>query len=353
MKKEQWDATSARTGPTDEDEQVNQASALWARPKSEITEEQYHEFYKHVAHDFEPPLAYSHSQGRGPPGIHAAAVHPAAGAVRSVGPRAPARHQALRAARVHHGRRRAADAGVSALRARRDRLERPAAQRLARNPAAIARRRDDSRRRRSSACWRCSTISPSTTAGQISRRSGRSSAGSSRKASARTTATSERIAKLLRFASTHDDTDAQTVSLADYVGRMKDGQDAIYYVTADSFAAAKNSPHLEVFRKNGVEVLLMYDRIDEWVVSASDRVRRQAAAVGRQGRSRSGQARRRTPKKQEQEKEDRRVQGPARTHAEGAGRAGQRRARHAPPDRFAGVPGDRRAWHEHEPASVC
>ena len=62
--------------------------------------------------------------------------------------------------------------------------------------------------------------------------------------------------------------EAQTVSLSDYVGRMKEGQDAIYYITADGFSAAKNSPHLEVFRKLGVEVLLMYDRVDEWVVSA-------------------------------------------------------------------------------------
>ena len=78
----------------------------------------------------------------------------------------------------------------------------------------------------------------------------------------------ERIAKLLRFASTHGDAEAQTVSLSDYVGRMKDGQEAIYYITADGFSAAANSPHLEVFQKLGVEVLLMYDRVDEWVVSA-------------------------------------------------------------------------------------
>jgi molecular chaperone HtpG len=77
----------------------------------------------------------------------------------------------------------------------------------------------------------------------------------------------ERIAKLLRFASTREGTEAQTVSLPDYIGRMKDGQDAIYYITAESFAAAKNSPHLEIFRKLGVEVLLLHDRIDEWVVS--------------------------------------------------------------------------------------
>jgi molecular chaperone HtpG len=77
-----------------------------------------------------------------------------------------------------------------------------------------------------------------------------------------------RIAKLLRFASTHDESDAQTVSLSAYLGRMKEGQDAIYYMTADGLSAARNSPHLEVFRQLGVEVLLMYDRVDEWVVSA-------------------------------------------------------------------------------------
>jgi molecular chaperone HtpG len=77
----------------------------------------------------------------------------------------------------------------------------------------------------------------------------------------------DRLAKLLRFASTRDDSDAQTVSLAEYGSRMKDGQEAIYYITADSYAAARNSPHLEIFRKLGIEVLLMFDPIDEWVTS--------------------------------------------------------------------------------------
>ena len=77
----------------------------------------------------------------------------------------------------------------------------------------------------------------------------------------------ERIGKLMRFASTHKDTEEQDVSLAEYATRMKPGQEKIYYVTAESFAAAKNSPHLEIFRKKGVEVLLMYARVDEWVVS--------------------------------------------------------------------------------------
>ena len=76
-----------------------------------------------------------------------------------------------------------------------------------------------------------------------------------------------RIAKLLRFATTHADSDAESVSLAEYVSRMKEGQRKIYYVTADSFAAAKNSPHLEIFRKKGVEVILLHNRVDEWLVS--------------------------------------------------------------------------------------
>jgi molecular chaperone HtpG len=77
----------------------------------------------------------------------------------------------------------------------------------------------------------------------------------------------ERIAKLLRFASTHTDVAEQTVSLDDYIGRMKDGQEKIYYLTADSFAAARNSPHLQIFRRKGIEVLLLSDRVDEWLVS--------------------------------------------------------------------------------------
>jgi len=77
----------------------------------------------------------------------------------------------------------------------------------------------------------------------------------------------ERVVKLLRFASTHGGSDAQTVSLADYVGRFKEGQDKIYYVTAETYAAAANSPHLEIFRKKGIEVLLLTDRVDEWMVS--------------------------------------------------------------------------------------
>ena len=81
------------------------------------------------------------------------------------------------------------------------------------------------------------------------------------------TANVETIAKLLRFASTHTDSSAQTVSLEEYVSRMKEGQEKIYYITADSYAAAKSSPHLELLRKKGIEVLLLSDRIDEWMMN--------------------------------------------------------------------------------------
>ena len=146
MKKEEWDATARENKVTDEDEQVNQASALWARPKSEITEEQYHEFYKHVAHDFEPPLAYSHSKVEGRQEYTQLLFIPQ---------RAPYdlwdrehRHGIklyVRRVFIMDDAEQLMPA-YSAIRPRRDRLERSAAQRLPGNPAAIARRRDDSQR---------------------------------------------------------------------------------------------------------------------------------------------------------------------------------------------------------------
>ena len=102
----------------------------------------------------------------------------------------------------------------------------------------------------------------------------------------------ERIANLLRFASTKSDGGEQTVSMSVYMGRMKEGQDAIYYITADSYQAARNSPHLEIFSKLGVEVLLMYDRVDEWLVSLLTEFDG-SAAVRREGRARFEQAWRR------------------------------------------------------------
>ena len=172
---------------------------------------------------------------------------------------------------------------------------------------------------RSGACCRCSRTSPRTDKDKYAtfwKEFGRVL----KEGAARTHANRERIAKLLRFASTHADSEEQDVSLADYVCRMKEGQDKIYYVTADSFAAARNSPHLEIFRKKGVEVLLLSDRVDEWLADQPHRVRRQAAAIGRQGRARSRQARRRAGKGGAG-KGGGRVQGPHRAVEQSAGRA--------------------------------
>ena len=145
MRKEEWDKDKGEIVERDELETVNQASALWARPKSEITDEQYKS-----STSTSRTTAATRSPGR-TTASRAAPSTPScstsrAGAVRPVGSRAPPRHQALREARLHHGRRRAAAARVPALRARRRRLRRPAAQRVARDPAGVARRRRDPRR---------------------------------------------------------------------------------------------------------------------------------------------------------------------------------------------------------------
>lgn len=132
MNKEKWDEEKKEiwSSPT-KTKPFNQASAPWARPKSEITDEQYKEFYKHVAHDFEDPLAYTHAKVEGKQEYTQLLYKSAEGAVRSVGSQRPPWHQALRAPRLHHGRRRKADAALPALHPRGGRLKRPAAQRLA------------------------------------------------------------------------------------------------------------------------------------------------------------------------------------------------------------------------------
>ena len=141
MKKSEWKDGAKR--PPTRTRPSTRPPRCGRGPRSEITEEEYNEFYKHVAHDFEPPLAWSHNRVEGKQEYTSLLYIPSKRAVRPVGPRQPPRHQALRAPRLHHGRRRAADAALPALRARRDRLGRPAAQRLARDPAGEPRHRGD------------------------------------------------------------------------------------------------------------------------------------------------------------------------------------------------------------------
>jgi molecular chaperone HtpG len=265
MKKERWDTDAKKQVQTDEDEQINQASALWARPKSEITEEQYHEFYKHVAHDFEAPLAYTHAKVEGRQEFTQLFFIPQR-APFDLWDRDHRRGIKLYVRRVFimddaeqllppylRFVRGIVDSNDLPLNVSREILQQSRDVQTIRTASVkrvlsliedLARDHAD----KFTTFWK--------EFGRVLKE------GAAEDASNR-----DRIAKLLRFASTKSDTDEQNVSLADYVGRMKEGQDAIYYITADSFSAARNSPHLEIFRKLGVEVLLMSDRVDEWVAS--------------------------------------------------------------------------------------
>ena len=265
MKQEEWDKDNRVYRTTGKDETVNQASALWARPKSEITEEQYHEFYKHVAHDFEAPLAYTHNKVEGTKEYTQLLYVPA---------RAPFDlwdRDHRRGIKLYVRRVFIMDDAEHLM---------PAYMRFVRGvidsndlPLNVSREilqeSKDVETIRAGSVRRVLSLLEDLAENQKDKyatfwnefgRVLKEGVGEDH-------ANRERIAKLLRFASTEKDTEAQEVSLADYVSRMKEGQDKIYYVTADSFAAARNSPHLEIFRKKGVEVLLMYDRVDEWVAS--------------------------------------------------------------------------------------
>jgi molecular chaperone HtpG len=265
MKKEQWDAEAKAQVATAEDEQVNQASALWARPKSEITEEQYHEFYKHVSHDFDAPLAYTHARVEGRHEYTQLLFIPQRAPfdlwdrdhrhgiklyIRRVFVMDDAEHLMPAYLRFVRG---IIDSSDLPLNVSREILQDSADVTLIRNASVkrVLGLLDD-----------LAAKEPEKYA-TFWKEFGRAF----KEGIVEDTGNRERIAKLLRYASTRGDGPAQATTLAEYVGRMKEGQDKIYYITADGYPAARNSPHLEVFLKLGVEVLLMYDRVDEWVVS--------------------------------------------------------------------------------------
>jgi molecular chaperone HtpG len=245
------------------EEKANQASALWTRPKNEITDEQYIEFYKHVGHDFDAPLAWTHNRVEGRQEYTQLLYIPS---------RAPFD---LWSRDHRHGLK---------LYVRRvfimDDAEQllPGYLRFVRGvvdsndlPLNISReilqQNRDVEGIRAGCTRRVLDLLDSLDAekyAQFWREFGRVL----KEGPAEDVANRARIAKLLRFSTTHSDKEEQTVSLADYVARMKPGQDKIYYVTAETFPAAKGSPHLEMFRRRGIEVLLLHDRVDEWLVSS-------------------------------------------------------------------------------------
>ena len=264
MKKEEWDKDKSEYRVTDEDETVNQASALWARPKSEITQEQYDEFYKHVAHDNESPLCHTHARVEGNKEYTQLLYIPAK-APFDLWDREHRRGIKLYVRRVfimddaeqlmpNYFRfvRGVIDSSDLPLNVSREILQQSKDIEAIRGGSVrrvLGMLEDlaENQKEKFTTFWR--------EFGRVFK-----------EGIGEDYANRERIAKLLRFASTHADTEAQDVSFADYVSRMKAGQDKIYYVTADTFAAAKNSPHLEVFRKKGIEVLLLAERVDEWMV---------------------------------------------------------------------------------------
>ena len=248
----------------DEDETVNKASALWARPKNEITQEEYDEFYKHVAHDFEAPLAHVHSRVEGKQEYISLLYIPQRAPfdlwdrekrhgiklyVKRVFIMDDAEQLMPNYLRFVRG---VIDSNDLPLNISREILQHNRDIDAIRSGSVkkvldlledMAKKEPD----KYAKCW--------TEFGRVLK-----------EGVVEDTANRERIARLLRFSSTLADQETPDVTLADYISRMKPEQDKIYYVTADSFAAAKNSPHLEIFRKKGIEVLLLHDRIDEWVV---------------------------------------------------------------------------------------
>ena len=263
MKKTEW--KDGVETPTDEDETVNKASALWARAKKDISDDEYAEFYKHVAHDFEPPLAWSHNRVEGKQEYISLLYVP------SHAPFDLYDREKRHGIKLYVRRVFIMDDAEQLM---------PQYLRFVRGVIDSA----DLPLNVSREILQSSRDIDAIKAGSVKKVLGlledlaenqpekyvefwKAFGKVLKEGPGEDFANKERIAALLRFASTHTDTDAQVVSLKDYIGRMKEGQSAIYTITADSFAAAQHSPHLEIFRKKGIEVLLLSDRVDEWLMS--------------------------------------------------------------------------------------
>jgi molecular chaperone HtpG len=265
MKTEPMPAEEGKEPEAPQDETVNRASALWTRPKREIKSEEYEEFYKHVSHDFEPPLAYSHNQVEGKLNYTSLLYIPKRAPfdlwdrehkhgvrlyVRRVFIMDDAESLMPRYLRFVKG---VIDSDDLPLNISREILQQNAVVDKIRTAAVkkilgLLEKMAEKEPEKYSEFWK--------TFGRVLKE------GPGEDFTNR-----EQIAKLLRFSSTHTGGEEQTVSLDDYLSRMKEGQNKIYYIATDSFASAKNSPHLEVFRKKGIEVLLMWDPVDQWLSS--------------------------------------------------------------------------------------
>lgn len=246
-------------------EVVNSASALWARSKNEIEEQEYKDFYKSICHDFEDPLAWSHNRVEGKYEYTSLLYLPKRAPFdlyerdQSNGLRLYVQRVFImdeadklmpRYLRFVRG---VVDSADLPLNVSREILQSNKVLDAIRNGSVkkvlgLLQNMADDEPEKYNEFW-----------GQFGQ--------ALKEGPGEDFANREQIAKLLRFASTHSDSKEQNVSLDDYVSRMQEGQNKIYYITADSFAAAKGSPHIELLRKKGIEVLLMFDRVDEWSMS--------------------------------------------------------------------------------------
>ena len=250
---------------TEETETVNKASALWVRPKSEITDDEYKEFYKHVAHDFDEPAGWLHNKVEGTQSYTSLLYVPKQAPFdlfdreRRYGIKLYVKRVFIMddAEQLMPGYLRfirgVVDSDDLPLNISREILQRNKQIDNIRNGSVkkvlgYLESMASNETEQYAEFW--------STFGNVLK-----------EGPAEDFANREKIAKLLRFASTHDDSDAQTVAFDDYMGRMKPEQEKIYYITAESYAAARNSPHLELFKQKGIEVLLMTDRVDEWLMS--------------------------------------------------------------------------------------
>lgn len=269
MYKEEWDQDKKEQVMTTELENVNEANALWARSKSDITDEQYQEFYKSISRDFESPLSYSHNRVEGRSEFTQLLFLPKKASfdlwdrtkrggiklyVKRVFIMEDSEQLMPTYLRFVSGVIDSADLPLNVsreiLQESRDVkfIRESSTKRVLNMLDELANNEDETKRNDYQLFW--------NEFGQVLKEGvGEDSANM------------EKISKLLRFASTHADSDIQNVSLANYILRMKDGQEKIYYVTAETYLAAKNSPHLEIFKKKGIEVLLLTDRVDEWMLS--------------------------------------------------------------------------------------
>ena len=263
MKKSEW--KDGEEVPTDEDETVNAASALWARNKNDIKEEEYQEFYKNLSYDQEPPLSYSHNRIEGKQEYISLLYIPT---------KAPfdlfdrERHHSVKLyvkrIFIMEASEKLMPNYLRFIKGVIDSADLPlnVSREILQDSKEVEAIRAGSTKKVLDLLEDMSEKKPDDYKNfwkefGVVMKEGHSEDFVNR----------EKIAKLFRFNSTNEDTEAQVVSLKDYVSRMKDGQEAIYFITADSYEAAKHSPHLEIFKKKGIEVLLLSDRVDEWLLS--------------------------------------------------------------------------------------